>query len=316
MVEISDYDLGQNEVSSSVETLFGDSSSSSSLTDKALAYQGSTKKVQRNYPVYNAASGTAAMVQLWGLLPFACPENTALLLMKDQCSFQEFAAPDGTTSHIDVTIVWADPSWDGVAGSFSIQFDVSGQSQTIKQAYDQTSYSPSSSSAPDFGTSIGVNQDHTVSGCEITIPVVTLNYECGFSPGTITNSWIAGVAAIVGKINSGGYLGFNAGELLLTRVSGQRRSNELWTVTFGISYSQNRTNFNIGTGDNQITIGSKNGWQYLWTYEETQDNGDSSDSSGPFGTFPQLLGAYVADVYQQTDFSPLGISSLSLAGSA
>jgi hypothetical protein len=295
--------------------------------EKVLNTQSTTKKVTKNYLV-NAASGTAAMQQLWTNLPAQCAENTSLLLTPDQCSSVEFSYKSGSGSNTmgvvgyDCTMVWADPSWSGTAGSFSISFDVSGATQHITQSYETVeSYSPDSSDddPPDFGGAIGVNQDHSVSGCDITIPALAVVYNCNFSPSVITESYIAAAGNCVGKVASSAMFGFDQGELMLTRVSGQRQSGELWSVSFAFSVMRNRTNFTVGSGDSQVTVDNKQGWDYLWVYYQPGDNQDDSgdgggSGSGDYAVRPQLKGVYIERVFDTADYSVLGISSLQIAG--
>jgi len=91
-----------------------------------------------------------------------------------------------------------------------------------------------------------------------------------------------------------------AGECLFRgHEAGAARSDGGLEITYNFAVRQNRANFTIpGTG---ITVDGKRGWDYLWCrYEQAED-------AGAGRLYAKAIGAYVDQVYHETDFSALGI---------
>jgi len=105
--------------------------------------------------------------------------------------------------------------------------------------------------------------------------------------------------ALTGKVNNASWKGFAAGEVLFLGVSGSKRGEDDWEITFRFAASPNRTNIQIGN----ITVASKKGWEYLWVrYADVEDGGSNT-------LVKQPVAVYVEKVYEEGDFSALGIGT-------
>jgi len=104
---------------------------------------------------------------------------------------------------------------------------------------------------------------------------------------------------LTGKINDASFKGFAAGEVLFLGASGSRRSDDDWEIAFEFASSPNKTGLEIGG----ITGIAKKGWQYLWVRY----------SPRPDALAKVLIQyaryVYVHDVYEEGDFSDLGIGT-------
>lgn len=172
-------------------------------------------------------------------------------------------------------------------------FDFSGQTIHVTEALQQARYGDS----PDVGGAINVTEDGP-QGVDIFAPGGVINRSRVFAGTFINDEWIKERAQKIGKTNDHEFMGFAEGELLFTRFSGRQRGFESdWVVTFGFDTGSNRTGITVGDFNNI----EKKAWQYLWVkYEKDEDETAKT-------IVPKAQGVYVADVYNSTDFSTLGV---------
>lgn len=196
------------------------------------------------------------------------------------------------------TAVWESPQGLTPTGSFTLSFDISGQSTRITHSRQTVNAYPTAlTTKPNFKQAINVQADGTVEGVDILIPYFTYTLTKTFDESTIAGGWVLTAANIVGTVNSSEFHGFQAGELLLTRISGQQRPDGDWDVTFSFAVSFNEAGLAVG----DITGISKDGWDYLWVYyEETHDTTTKRTHKIP-------VSAYVERVYRRTSYAALSI---------
>ncbi len=151
--------------------------------------------------------------------------------------------------------------------SFNISFDISTQTQHITQAVAHISHHGAIDwITRDFSGAIGVDEDGTIQGVDILIPYPTFQINYTFDEGAVNDSYIQTLVDTVGKVNSDTFHNFQAGTLLLTKVSGQKRDDKKWDISFGFSASENATGLTVGG----ITGIDKKGWEYMWVYYRTK----------------------------------------------
>lgn len=197
-------------------------------------------------------------------------------------------------------VTWQRPGATGIqpSGSFSLSFDISGQSVRITHSRETVSiWDTPGRIGPDFAGAINAREDGTIEGVDILVPFFSYTLTRTYAASDISGAWVLTAARIVGSVNVSSYHGFEAGELLLTRVSGQQRSDGEWDITFSFAVSFNETDLRVG----DITGIVKDGWDYLWVYyEETEDTARSRTNKKP-------ISAFVERVYRRTNYSALGI---------
>jgi len=197
----------------------------------------------------------------------------------------------------DVTVQFGPKDEPEAGDEPTFSFDTTGGTQHITQSRQNISKTAASGAAPDFKGAIGVTSNG-VEGVDITVPVYAFTYTYYLEPERVTQGFRAQIFNLTGKVNSGSFRGFAAGEVLFLGATGSVRRGERWEITFRFAASQNRTNINVGG----ITVPSKKGWEYLWVkYAEQEDTAAQT-------LVQQPVAAYVERVYDEASFAPLEIS--------
>lgn len=185
------------------------------------------------------------------------------------------------------------PKW----GESIYSFDTTGGTQHITQSIETVNqYAPPGKTAPDFKGAIGVTPDN-VEGVDITVPVCSFA-ETHYLPAEIvTMDYRVTLFRLTGKVNNDTFKGCAAGECLFLGATGSKRGSDDWEITYRFAVSPNRDNITIG----DITGIDKKGWEYLWVrYEDAEDTDAKVLIKKP-------IAAYVEKVYEEADFSILGI---------
>ena len=92
---------------------------------------------------------------------------------------------------------------------------------------------------------------------------------------------------------------FAAGEVLFMGASGSKRGSDDWEITFRFAASPNKTGLTVG----DIVGIDKKGWEYMWVrYADAEDAAAKAIVKKP-------VAVYVEKVYEEGDFSTLGIGT-------
>lgn len=203
------------------------------------------------------------------------------------------------------TVNYAKPERASVTretGESVFSFDTGGGTEKIMQSKAVTSrygIAGYAKEVPDFGGAINVTgdgADMSVDGVDIVTPVYNFNETHYIAYDDVDDAYKQALFGLTGKVNSGTFRGFAAGEVLFLGASGTvRGDDEDWEISFKFSAQQNKTNITIG----EITGIEKKGWQYIWARYEKKENNDAIVSSP--------VAVYVETVYDSGDFDDLGI---------
>lgn len=182
-------------------------------------------------------------------------------------------------------------------GESTFQFDTGGGTQHVTQSLETVQKkAPPGKTAPDFQGAIGVTSD-SVEGVDITTPVYNFSETHYIAAAAVTGAYKANLFFLTGRVNSGAFRGFAAGEVLFMGASGSKRGEEDWEITYRFAASPNVEGLTVG----DITGLNKKGWEYLWCrYEDAEDHDAKMLVKRP-------IAAYVERVYESGDFSLLGI---------
>jgi len=202
-----------------------------------------------------------------------------------------------------------DNLWEGVVpygtekppetGDSSYSFDTGGGTQHITQSIETIQKkAPPGKTAPDFKGAIGVTTD-SVEGVDVVTPVYNWTETHFIANDAVTQAYKAKLFNLTGRVNDGTFRGFAAGEVLFQGASGSKRGKDDHEITFRFAASPNVTSLTIG----DITGIDKKGWEYLWVRYE-----DSDDATAK-RMVKKPLAAYVEKVYEDGDFSELGIGT-------
>lgn len=182
-------------------------------------------------------------------------------------------------------------------GESAFSFDTGGGTTHITQSLQTVNgYAPAGFNAPNFKGAIGVSHD-SVEGTDVSIPVYNFTETHYLSVATVTGAYKATLFALTGRTNNATFKGFAAGEVLFHGASGSLRGEDDWEITYRFAASPNVTGLTIG----DITGISKRGWEYLWVRY--------ADAENEQVLVKQPIAAYVEKVYEEGDFSGLGIGT-------
>lgn len=177
-------------------------------------------------------------------------------------------------------------------------FDTGGGTQHITQSIEtRAKYGPEASDL--LGGAIGFDGEQ-ITGVDIAVPVYNFSETHFLSPSTVTAVFRMALFRTTGCVNSGGFRGFAAGEVLFLGASGSRRGtgpDDDWEITYKFAASPNREGISVG-GIGGI---SKQGWDYMWVqYAPDVDDGKKILIKKP-------VAVYVEKVYPAASFADLGI---------
>lgn len=189
----------------------------------------------------------------------------------------------------------------------SRSFDTSGGTQHKTQAYSVGSGSTLDfeyrfpSGATNMSGAIAMD-DSSVHGVDVVVPALTWTETYDVPHAYVTSNYIKSVAELTGTVNNATFRSFEAGEVLFLGCSGSQewdsqKGNGPWSLSYKFSASKNQTGITIGS----ISGIQKKGWHYLWVRYEPKVDSTSLIQS------PKAV--YVNKVYQDADFSGLGIGT-------
>lgn len=189
-----------------------------------------------------------------------------------------------------------DPDEDEETTSFA--FDTGGGTMHRNQSIKTVSKVPND--APDFNGAIEVDNEGNVNGVDVTMPVLNFTETHTMNGSRVTTSYKKTVAALTGTVNSSGFRGFSAGEVLFLGASGTKRSkkpNAPWEITFRFAVSPNQSSLQVG----KLKVPNKRGWDYLWVRyaDKVAENRKN--------VIKEPVAAYVEQVYPTGDFGNLGL---------
>lgn len=181
----------------------------------------------------------------------------------------------------------------------AVQFDTSGATTRITQSIrTRATYKADDvEEAPNFHGGIGYNGE-SFDGCEITVPQFAWTETHEFGIEQITWAYVAALTNATGKVTSGSFRGFAAGEVLFLGASGGNPKNEKKAdVQFRFAAAPNVRDMTVAG----VSGVAKQGWDYVWVYfEEAEDTKTHRRYKKP-------VAVYVEQVYESAAFSALGI---------
>ena len=192
----------------------------------------------------------------------------------------------------------------GAVGDSSFSFDTGGGSQHITTSKTQVVFGVDGSSGNEnFENAIGYDGQN-VEGIDIVVPQFQWTETHIKGTDSVTSLYKRKVAALTGKTNNATFRDFAVGEVLFLGASGTRTGTERWSITYKFAYSPNKTDLLINpqaVADDQITVTSKTGWQYMWVrFKDKPGNGQVLKT-------PEY--AVVDTIYDAGNFADLGIGT-------
>lgn len=262
---------------------------------KSIDKNGKYKSVEIRYIVFEAADEDAALTAVLGV---AAKELQELPLdsieIDERCGDQTFKINALYKDEEDTSSGGGDDDDDDEDPTIS--FDCGGGSKHLLYSLAQKKVFGDK----DPGGAIGWN-GKTGDDCEITgvdIPTAQLRetYTVQMRVSKLSTSYKKKVAALVGKVNSGSFKGWSAGEVMFLGMSYSTPAKKAKRVT--VSF-----NFAIQPNESKVKVGgksvSKKGFEYVWAISKTVANNGTPKM--------QVEGIYVDQVCEYASFSSLGL---------
>lgn len=186
------------------------------------------------------------------------------------------------------------------AGASTYQFETGGSNEKRMYSLGTRRFGAVAGTAPDFHGAINVTGNAgnlSVEGIDVIVPTFRFSETHYFYDYQVTAGYKAALMAVTGHINSVGWRGYNAGEVLFVGAEGGKTGGRPWEISFHFAATPNAT-ISIPGIENAM---DKLGWEYLWIRYE--DSGD--DPSKQLVKKP--VAAYLEQVYPIAPFSLLGI---------
>lgn len=204
-----------------------------------------------------------------------------------------------------------------VVDEWTVSFDTKGatvnRNNSLGSAFwDANGANPVDNNA--FNNLIGLNADDeriSATGVDVVIPQLRLNIDVKLASTTFKMSYINKVAGLTGKVNDaafppikGGFFddNFAKGEVLCLGITGTSR--KVGDTTIGIAFAIEKNQVGLPVTNN-INV-DKEGWQYVWTWDEKKEI--QINATGQKYMVPKPQYAMVEQVYSYGDFTQLGLT--------
>lgn len=186
---------------------------------------------------------------------------------------------------------------------FEYEFDIGTTNTKITQSKKTESIyrAPQGnqlSTAPNYRGAINV-QDGRVNGADVAIPTYQWHETYIFPANVITESYKNTLYNLTATKNNAFFRGKAAGEVLFMGARGRLRNEDEFSLQFSFVASPNVTNLDV----NGMLI-TKKGHDFVWF-----QYADQPDTGNLVSVVKRPVFAYVEKVYEDGDFSLLGIGS-------
>ena len=273
---------------------------------------GLRSSYQYLYRCKDYATDDAALTALKLVLPTSATVDGVLLnsrliagkedLRTGDFNFQIDFKHESNTEQLDLPIAEDDEK---------LTFAFSGGPTFFTRAISQTKNNPTTGgkTARDVGNAINVKTDGSVEGAEIAIPdfgfTVSTRKDIGSTAAAI-NAWMKARIEQVWTTNNAAFRTLAIEDCLLKGFSGRQVSGGLFDIDFdfgaviGEDYSAAGS---FDTGRRAFTLGLVPGFRLIWVqYDAIEDTTDKV-------IVPEGRGAYVAKVFETSNFANLGIAT-------
>lgn len=195
-------------------------------------------------------------------------------------------------------------NWTLNAGDTRLQFSTGGGTQHITWAKEHiATYDDGGSVSTAYDGIIGPDGEGGAEGVDIDLAVWEESRTYVFTDAEITTTFLGTLFLLTATVNNATFFYFNEGEAKLRGVDGGQRADGNWELTFHIAGSPNATSLVVPNGASPITVTAKKGWEYLSAMYRKKEDATN------FAIGPSIVYVFVDRVYDETDFSLLGIGT-------
>ncbi len=200
--------------------------------------------------------------------------------------------------HVTVRYRWPDRVAPPPEDEIVTTFDTTGGTKRMTHAIKHVKTYPAG--AEEHNGLIGWDGER-LQGCDIIVSACTFSETHHRYDALMTPGYKRQVAKLSGTVNNGPFRDFELGEVLFVGVTGSKRGDEKWELTYRFSVSVNETDLKFGKPNTagEIIGVEKEGWQYLWIgWHLTPKPGE---------LVPEPKAVHVEQVYYLKDFALLDI---------
>lgn len=190
----------------------------------------------------------------------------------------------------------------GDAVKSRVSVSIGSESVHLEKAIKQTSYPEG---GVDFGDIIG-QTERGIEGVDISAPILTFTEEHTLSQEAFTSRYLETLEDLAYTVNESTFRGFEPGTVRFEGASSEQ-SGSNWRLTYTFSVRRSEivpVTIVDSEGATQLVQIPKAGWEYIWIKTIRSTSKDGADNEVEVH---RISGAAVAQVYETTDFSFLGI---------
>ena len=245
-----------------------------------------------------------------------CPKRTAMKAVLDDAETDynglsrqsvKFDSVDDDGNY-EITVSYVKKSGSvsngGASGDTStLSFECGGGTKKVKTSIGEQCR-VIDNNAPDPGRFIGWNgktgDDSQIDGVDIPTAQMRETYTKEMNLSSLSTLYRRNIAAMVGKVNSGKFKGWERGEVMFLgcSFSGSKADGKI-TVSFNFNIQPGETVDLSDIADGESGTVSKEGFEYIWTISETKTENKQPKTV--------VKGAWIAKVTGYADFSQLGV---------
>ncbi|MBO5694398.1 MAG: hypothetical protein J6S98_03240 [Lentisphaeria bacterium] len=261
---------------------------------KSIDKNGKYKSVEIRYIVFEAADEDTALSAVLGV---ASKELGELPLdsieIEERCGEQAFKVNALYKNEEDSS---SDGDDDEDDEEPTISFDCGGGTKHLLYSLDQRRVSGDKDPNGAIGWNGKSGDDCEITGVDIPTAQLRETYTKQIRLSRLSTSYKKKVAALVGKVNSGTFKGWSAGEVMFLGMSYScpNKKARKATVSFNFAIQPNESKVKVGGK----TV-SKKGFEYVWAISKTVANNGAPKM--------QVEGIYVDQVCEYASFSGLGL---------
>ena len=260
---------------------------------KSIDKKGNYTSIEVQYLVFGVASEEEALTAVYGKAP-ASSKN--LPLESIEIDSRETEDTFRVNAIYREEEVFADDEGGDDDETPTESFDCGGGTKHLLYSYAQKK----AYGDKDAGGAIGWNgksgDDCEIAGVDVPTAQLRETYTKQMKISKLTTAYKRKVAALVGKVNSSSFKGWNAGEIMFLGMSYSTPAKKAKkvTVTFNFAIQPNETGVKIA-GKSV----SKKGFEYVWAISKTVASSGSPKL--------EVEGIYVDQVCEYASFSGLGL---------
>lgn len=263
---------------------------------KSIDSNGKYRSAEIRYIVFDAESEDVALT---AILNTAAKELDELPLdsieIEERCGDKTFKV-NAIYKTEDVSSAGSSSSSNDDNEEATVSFDCGGGSKHLLYSYSQRKVFGNKDPGGAIGWNGKTGDDCVIMGVDIPTAQLRETYTVQMRTSQLSTSYKRKIAALVGKVNSGSFRGWSAGEVMFLGMSysAPTKKSQKVTVSFNFAIQPNESNVKIAGK----TV-SKKGFEYIWAISKTVANNGTPRM--------EVEGIYADQVCEYASFSGLGL---------